>query len=62
MDIGINEAAKLANLAVPTLRKFVARNQFPHYRAGRKLWFTIEDVKNWRQSCHREPARLKEAT
>jgi excisionase family DNA binding protein len=60
MDIDIRAAAKLANLAVPTIRRLIAQKQFPHYRSGRKLWFNTDDIIRWRESCHYLPTSENE--
>lgn len=45
--LNAEEAAKLLNMALPTLYEKTSRKQLPHYKNGKKLYFKLSELKEW---------------
>lgn len=51
--VTIKEAAKLLNLAVPTVYGLVHRSEIPHYKREKRLYFSEEEILAWIKSGRR---------
>lgn len=45
--MNIDEASQLLNLSRNTVYQFVSKASIPHYKKGKKLYFSREEIKKW---------------
>jgi excisionase family DNA binding protein len=52
--LSIKEAGKVLNLAVPTIYSYVAKQEIPYCKLGKKLYFLKGDLLQWVKSGRRK--------
>ena len=58
----IQEASKFLDLAVPTIYGLTSKNQIPHFKKGKKLYFRESELIAWIESGRVKTRREIEAT
>jgi excisionase family DNA binding protein len=51
----LEEVATYLNESPHTIREWVARRKIPFYKRGRRLQFSIEEVKKWDRASNYRP-------
>jgi excisionase family DNA binding protein len=59
--LSIEEASKLIGLAISTIYSLTHRNEIPHIKKGKKLWFKRSELLQWLDSGHVESQEDLEA-
>lgn len=45
--INLQEATKYLNVTRHTIYGWTSKNKIPYYKAGRKIYFSIDELNNW---------------
>ncbi len=45
----VPEAAAFLHLSVPTIYKLTSRSEIPHFKRGKRCYFTDSDLREWIQ-------------
>jgi excisionase family DNA binding protein len=45
--LDIQEASKYLSVTKNTIYSWTSKNKIPHYKSGRKIYFSIDELNNW---------------